>query len=79
MALTLIARAPDDLTDAEHLLRQTDAYWWWSVCLDRWGLPPERVDQWLLCREFTALQAAGIVADAYQRLARKHRHYFGET
>ena len=79
LAFELLSRGPDELSDAEDLLRQTDAYWWQSYCLERFGTTAERVDQWLTCREHTQLRAHALVADAYARLARKHRHYFKEN
>lgn len=78
LALQLMARHTDDLSDAEHLLRQTDRYWWLNYCLERWHTTPDRVDRWLLCREHTWLQAHAIVSDAYRRLTTRYRHYFKE-
>lgn len=75
-ALRLLGRPTEELSDAEHLMRQTDRYWWTSYCLERFGAPPDRIDLWLTCREHTELQAHAIVGDAYSRLAKKHKSYF---
>ncbi len=60
----MLARTDDELTDAELFARQTDDYWFIDLCLEQLHRLPSEVEQTLLCREYTALQAYHIVKRA---------------
>lgn len=77
-ALRLIGRSADDLSDFEHLMRQTEAYWWLDYCLARFQRLPVEIEPRLTCRQFTHLQAHAVVSDAYARLAKAKAHYLRE-
>ena len=69
-ALELMARTIDDLTNLELVTRATDELWYLDLCLDTLHRLPSEVDTVLLCREYTALQARGIIKQAQERISR---------
>lgn len=68
LALELIARGEDDLTDMELMLRQPDDLWFADFCLTELRRLPSEVQ--IGMREYCALQARGVVKQAQDRLAR---------
>jgi hypothetical protein len=72
MALELLARDDDDLTDQEIFAQQAnDSFWFTSLCLETLHRLPSELDALLLCREYTMLQAYHIVKRAMATMARE--------
>jgi hypothetical protein len=69
LALELLDRTLDDLSDLEVLSRQTDDGWYMDLCLESLHRLPSEIDPILGCREYTALQARAIAAQARAQLA----------
>ena len=70
MALDLLDRTLDDLSDLELFARQTDEAWYQDLCLESLHRLPSEIDPILGCREYTALQARSIVKAAQAQLMR---------
>lgn len=70
LALELLDRTIDDLSDVEVISRVTDEGWFCDVCLDSLHRLPSEVDPILGMREYNLLQARAIVKDAQARLVR---------
>lgn len=68
--MELMDRTIDDLTDVELMGRMPDELWYLDLCLESLGRLPSEIDPILLCREYTALQARGIVKRAMDEAAR---------
>ena len=71
VALELLDRTIDDLADMELFARQTDEGWYMDMCLESLHRLPSEIDPILGCREYTALQARGIVKAAQTQLMRQ--------
>ena len=69
-ALELMDRTLDDLTNIELMARAPDALWYLDLCIDQLHRLPSEIDPILLCREYTELQARGIVKQAQERMSR---------
>lgn len=67
------ARTSDDLSDAEDLQRQTDAFWWMSYCRDNYHRLPSELDPLIGMREYTDIQAHALVERAYAVELEQHR------
>lgn len=71
VALELLARTADDLSDVEIILRQTDDAWYIDLCVDQLHRLPSEIDPILGCREYTRLQARAIIKSAQAQLTRQ--------
>lgn len=69
LALELLERDIDDLTDAELFSRSTDETWFIDLCLDKLHRLPSEVEPLMGCREYTTLQAFYIIKQAQSRMA----------
>lgn len=78
-ALKLIEQQEDEMSDAAHLMQQTDAFWWHQYCIEQFHQPPSMVDRWIMHSDYTNIRAAEIVKSAYTQEARKHKSYFSDT
>lgn len=72
MALWLLSRADDDLTDLEHLTRTEPAHWWYRWCLSNLHAPPHWIDPLITMRQYTDIQAHELVSNALERAVQKH-------
>lgn len=68
MALEMMDRDLDDLTDTELMNRSTDDTWFIDLCLDKLHRLPSEIEPIMGCREYTSLQAFFIVKQAQQRM-----------
>ena len=66
----LLERDEDDLTDVELMNRSPDDLWYLDLCIDQLHRLPSEIDQIILCREYTALQARSVVKRAQADLTR---------
>lgn len=60
-ALRSLTRTEADMSDAELFDQQAEQYWYINMCLTTLHRLPSEIDQLLLCREYTELQAYAIV------------------
>lgn len=73
-ALSRVGLAEDDLTNAEHIARASDEYWWVDFCLTTLGRLPGEVPD-LPLSHVCELRAYGLVKAAYEeelKLEQKH-------
>jgi hypothetical protein len=72
LALELAERDESELNDSEVLAQDgTDDFWFISLCLDTLHRLPSEVNDTLMCREYTALQAHSIIRKAMTELQRR--------
>lgn len=71
VALELLDRTIDDLTDLEVFSRQTDEAAFLDFCLEELRRLPSEVDPVLGMREWCGIQARGIVKQAQSQLMRQ--------
>lgn len=70
-AFALLDRTLDDLTDLEIFSRQTDEAVFLDFCLDELRRLPSEVEPLIGMREWTMIQARGIVKQAQAQLMRQ--------
>jgi hypothetical protein len=69
LALELLDRDIDDLSDSELMHRMTDEMWFVDLCLNQLHRLPSEVEPLMGCREYTTLQAYFVVKQAQSRMA----------
>lgn len=70
-ALALLERTTDDLSDVELMNRSQDDYYYIGLCLDKLHRLPSEIDAIIGCREYTLIQANGVVSRAMQDMTRQ--------
>lgn len=71
LALELIERDDDELSDQEIFARSgADEFWYIQLCLETMHRLPSELDSVLLCREYTLLQAYHIIKKAMGSLVK---------
>ena len=68
LALDLLERDIDDLSDVELMNRSTDDVWFIDLCLNTLHRLPSEVEPLMGCREYTTLQAYFVVKQAQSRM-----------
>lgn len=70
LALELLDRTVDDLSDLEVFGRQTDEAAFMSFCIEELRRLPSEVEPIMGCREWTLIQARSVVRSAQNQLMR---------
>lgn len=77
LALELMERDLDSLTDIELMNRSTDETWFIDLCINQLHRLPSEVEPIMGCREYTTLQAFFVVKQAQSRMTQSFQKASG--